>query len=210
MPVVTAFKGTITVTGTTRNTANQLQTFYENQVSVYGETMGELLDNLVKMSVPVANDVFQWVLENKPATYQLGSPDCWDIDIMHPDLRSFVKGYSPIDESNSGGNLKSVEDIVHRVVADRTNSINFALISFRSSPETLLRHARYLDMYDETTLEGKTQVGLTGAEFDKLHEVFGQGEDLAFSELSGKNSVISVIMRLRHKTLFRGRATRLL
>lgn len=178
MPIITAFRGTITVEGAFKGLADG-PPFYTWALTAYGETIGELLDNLVTTSVSLANDVFAWVANNRPADYEL-TDDYWSIQVIHPEILETSKDnpatHSAKNDTGSGSSLNSIEDIVKfpvliRDIQIRATATSLLLKSTEKSEivdEAAVPHA---GVHEVTSFSEMTKFGFTGAELDTMLEI---------------------------------------
>jgi hypothetical protein len=178
LPIVTAFKGTLTVEGTIRGIENA-RPFYSRTVTAYGESIGELLDNLVETSVSLANDVFAWVARNEPADYQL-KDDYWYISLAHPDILETSKDnpqtHSKDNDTGSGSSLDSIEDVVRFPVLIRdiqTKATATWLLLQKTDKSEIVDEAAipHKGIHEVTSFNEMTKFGFTGVELDTILEV---------------------------------------
>jgi hypothetical protein len=194
LPIITAFQGTILVEGSAREDStpqNSLQfdvgshtstgqdttktVIYSRKVTAYGETIGELLDNLVEASVTVANDVFAWSAANKSEDYKL-SDDFWYMQLVYPDILETHNAdpkTSKNKDSSSGATLETVDFIVKFATLVRDIQIKNVSISLRltksGESEIIDTAATPLNgMYEVTSFSEMTKFGFTGAELDTM------------------------------------------
>lgn len=176
MPIITAFQGSILVEGSTRDN-NQTQSFYKHEVTCYGSTIGELLDNLVAASVTIANDLFAWTATNKSEDYKF-SDDYWYMHIAHPDLleSSISDPKSHDKDSGSGSTLHSAEYAVRFSTLVRDLQIQQAtsrlLLQTAGEPSAIIDKAAvpYSQISKVTSFSEMAKCGFTGAELDVILE----------------------------------------
>lgn len=179
MPIITAFQGTITVEGRSQGSEKP---FYTWTLSAYGATIGELLDNLVTISVTVANDVFAWVTKNKPADYDM-EDDYWYVQMTHPDILETAKNdpktHSSENDIGSGSSLSSVNGIVRFSTLIRdiqvSSSTSYLLLAdpAPSDIENVAAEAAvpYKGIYEVTSFSEMTKFGFSGKELDVILEI---------------------------------------
>lgn len=167
MAKVEVFEGRVVLTGGP-NFGNPSDKFYRDEVTCYGRTPGELLDNLVGASVHIADNLFHWLLSNKSAEYQM-SDDNWYLMSVHPDFEWETLDLTGEDIASSTS-VSSLEDIVHSIVLTRDITINRAetLITRRFGIPDFEPATSYTDMYDEPSLREKINYGYTGKNLDAL------------------------------------------
>lgn len=178
MPIITAFQGTITVEGTFKGIVDT-PPFYTWTLTAYGQTIGELLDNLVATSVSLANDVFAWVANNKPADYEL-KDDNWYVSLIHPEILETSKDdpatHSKKNDTGSSSSLNSVEDIVKFPVLIRDIQIRATATSLllkKTDKSEIIDEPAvpYKRVYEVTSFSEMTKFGFTGAELDNMLEI---------------------------------------
>lgn len=178
MPIITAFQGTVTVEGAFKGFADS-QPFYTWTLTAYGQTIGELLDNLVTTSVSLANDVFAWVANNKPADYEL-KEDSWYIQVVHPEILETSKDnpatHSMKNDTGSGSSLDSIEDIVKFPVLIRDIQIRATATSLllkKTDKSEIVDKAAvpHEGIYEVTSFNEMTKFGFSGAELDTILEI---------------------------------------
>lgn len=176
MPTITAFQGTITVEGRSRGSENG-EPFYSWTLTEYGETIGELLDNLVAASVTLANDLFAWTTTNKSEDYKF-SDDYWYMHIAHPDIleSSISDSKSHDKDSGSGSTLHDAEYVVRFSTLVRDLQIHQAasrlLLQATGKPSTIIDKAAvpYNQISNVTSFSEMAKCGFTGAELDIILE----------------------------------------
>jgi hypothetical protein len=178
LPIITAFQGTITVEGTFKGIVDS-QPFYTWTLTAYGQTIGELLDNLVITSVSLANDVFAWVANNKPADYNM-EDDYWYIQVVHPEILETSKDnpatHSKRNDTGSGSSLDSIEDIVKFPVLIRDIQIRAAATSLllkKTDKSEIVDEAAipHKGVYEVSSFSEMTKFGFTGSELDTILEI---------------------------------------
>lgn len=178
MPIIKAFQGTVTVEGRPR-WVEDAQPFYRWTLTAYGETIGELLDNLVETSVSLANDVFAWVATHKPSEYELEN-DYWHISVIHPDILETSKDnpatHSKDNDTGSGSSLNCIADIVKFPVLIRDIQIRATITSLllkSSDKSEIIDEAAvpHKGTYEVTSFKEMTKFGFTGAELDTILEI---------------------------------------
>lgn len=174
VPIVQAFKGTIKVTGK-RWKYQSPETMYENSKTSYGETIGELLDNMVESSVRLTNELFEWSVLNLPTDYDL-EKDSWYVEMTYPNILD-VKMSNPkthsLDNSN-GSSLHSLNAIVRHAVTSWSIHLEYATGDLqriaRSMGESFdeLTPSKPLDdsYYELETYREIAQYGFTGTDLD--------------------------------------------
>ena len=169
MPVIPILKGTVTVIGMSRGTE---QTIYSKSLNAYGETIGELLDSIVKAAAVIAGDVFEWCFMNKPEGYKL-SDDAWQIRTQHPDVSDIVTANPVPAETSNGGSIETIENIVRTAVVIRsiTGFINLAKLKQLGAVDTDASMEEAKDanaMRNDISFEEMTTYGFTGAQLDAI------------------------------------------
>lgn len=173
MPIVLAYKATLNVSA--RHRGEDVH-FYEKTIIVYGETPGETLDNMAKASVELANAVFEWVLQNKPADYSFAN-DYWSIHNTHPDFletnMSDPKSREASLDSGSGGSISGIVDIVRHAVLLRDIEFGFASNHLALAKEGHTNIQRepavaHKGSYEVQSFEEITKFGWSGKEFDGI------------------------------------------
>lgn len=178
MPIITAFKGTISVEGRSQDSEKP---FYTWTLSAYGATIGELIDNLVTTSVSLADDVFAWVTKNKPADYDM-EDDYWHIQMIHPDILEAAKNdpktHSEKNDIGSGSSLSSVSGIVRfstliRDIQVKSSTSYLLLANPAVSDINDVAEAAvpYDGIYEVTSFSEMTKFGYTGKELDAILEI---------------------------------------
>lgn len=167
MPIITAFQGTITVKGNVSGGTEANQPLYKKTVKAYGETIGELLDNLAEASVTIANDLFAWVALNRPADYNLRD-DYWFISMAHPEVLEIMTS-----DTGSGSRLESVEGVVRYAVLIRDIHVSSTITSLLledSAKSEIVNEAiaPYDGIYNVSSFREMTKFGFTGAELDTI------------------------------------------
>lgn len=178
MPIIKAFQGTLTVEGRPKWVEDAVP-FYRWTLTAYGETIGELLDNLVETSVSLANDVFAWVTTNKPSEYEL-EEDYWYISLTHPEILETSKDnpatHSKNFDTGSGSSLNSIGDIVKFPVLIRDIQIRATITSLllkSTDKSEIVDEAAipHKGTYEVTSFKEMTKFGFTGAELDTILEI---------------------------------------
>lgn len=170
MPIITAFQGTITLQGNIRGGDEANKLLYKETVKAYGETIGELLDNLVEASVTLANDLFSWVTLNCHEDYNLRD-DYWYISMAHPEVLEIMTS-----DTGSGSHLESVEGVVRYVALMRDIHVGFTISSLlleNSAKSEIIDKAvaPYDGIYGVTSFKEMTKFGFTGSELDTILEI---------------------------------------
>jgi hypothetical protein len=165
MPIITAYQGTILVEGKTHG--NPDAPSYRWELTAYGATIGELLDNLVNTSVVIANDVFAWVMKNKPEGYELDQ-DYWYVLIKHPEILEVMTS-----DTGSGGSVESIEGIVRYAALIRdihvSSTANWLLLQNRAESEIVDKAINpYNGIYSVSSFSEMTKFGFTGTELDTM------------------------------------------
>jgi hypothetical protein len=176
LPIITAFQGSIIVEGSTRETKDP-ESFYKHEVTCFGRTIGELLDNLVAASVTVANDLFAWTTANKSEDYKFGD-DYWYIHITHPDiLESSISNPKTHDtDTGTGSTLKSAEYVVRfsTLVRDLQirQAISLLLLETKDTASDIIDKATvpYDTISNVTSFSEMAKCGFTGDELDMILE----------------------------------------
>lgn len=177
MPIVQAYKASLTVNGHPNAGSTDLDQehapFYTKTLTVYGETPGEVVDNLVKASVEMANAVFEWLMLNKPADYRL-KDEYWSVQNIHPNfLETDLSDIGKDTDSGSGGSISEVIDIVRHTVMFRDIDISFSQshLSLAKSGESNIPTkpaVSYRDSYEVESFQELTNYGWSGKEFDEI------------------------------------------
>ena len=176
MPVVSAYKATVNVSARQHG---EDANFYQKTITVYGETPGETVDNMVKASVELANSVFEWLVQNKPADYRL-SDDYWSVYNTHPNFlktdMTDLKSREARNDSGSGSSISEIVDIVRHVVLFRDIEINFAVnhLALAQTGSTNMQRepaSAYEGSYGMESFEEITKYGWSGEEFDAILSV---------------------------------------
>lgn len=174
MPIIQTYQGQISLRG--RGSGNDSSPFYYESIKAYGETIGELMDNLVQASIPLANNAFLWTMQNKPLDYSMRD-DNWWLEISHPDLiESFVEDPSTHQKDTGGGSAVTCHrDIVTHTVIHRNVTIDLVatqLALTKSGPTQIPQHAAqpFTQEYYEDGHNYETYIafGFTGLELDKI------------------------------------------
>jgi hypothetical protein len=173
MPIVTTYSGAIKVTAHEAFTSDP---FYEYSKTLYGQSLGELFDNLVEASINITREAQNWVLANKPSDYKL-SDDYWKNTIILPDVLSCLKEIVPTDlDSQYSSRIEEFKDIFSDAVCHRDSLIMVAVINLQLKklgptriPSTSARDLSewsHLDTYEE-----KMDCGWTGKELNEILEI---------------------------------------
>lgn len=174
MPIVRTFMGSVTIKAVTLADDKPLYDYAEN---AYGETIGELLDNLVELSVKAANEAFLWAVDNKPADYA-PYQDRWTVNFIHPDIfdaQLYASNRTCFDVASSS-TVKKFGDIVDHCVLSRNTSISVTknnLHCMQGGGTDIPHRASvpYTGLYDETTsFRDMTNFGWTGKELAQMLE----------------------------------------
>lgn len=80
MPIGFAYRAQISI-----NAARDGEHLYYNSRTVYGATLGELMDNVGKKSLRIAEEIQNWIMDTQGVNYEL-SKDRWFFVIKLPDL----------------------------------------------------------------------------------------------------------------------------
>lgn len=172
------FKGRVILIGSPSGTGvPHPEPFYKEEIPVYGETAGELLDNLVETSVRIAEHLFVWMLENKSADYKM-SDDFWFFTTVTPDFESRGSFEVSDEEYASGTRQSNIEGIVHSAVLTRQLTIErfYRYLSLNGIASDFKPAKPYNDIYDEPSLSGKTGYGFMGSGFDALKKLADEAE----------------------------------
>lgn len=86
--------------------------FYSDERVCYGDTVGELWDNLVELSVDSANAVQTWQILNRTSSYSM-KDDYWYTLLKFPDVSQKRQS------SAAGSSLQSVSDVVKASALNR-------------------------------------------------------------------------------------------
>lgn len=168
MPIIQAFKGTVTVKGVSQNGETS---YYLESKTAFGETIGELLDNLVHSSVSMADNAFMWAAMHKPANYT-PAHDRWEITLTHPDvLESEAPDLSHLFDISNSGPVKGFDDIVKFCVLMRDVRVQVALdqlmrLNNTSSQLPARAETPHHGIYDVTVFSEMKKYGWTGEELD--------------------------------------------
>lgn len=195
MPIITAFQGTIIVEGRSRDTKDAEKPFYAWTLTEYGETIGELLDNLVAASVTLANDLFAWTATHKSEDYKF-SDDYWYMYISHPEiLESNISDPKSHDKnSGSGSTLHNTEYVVRFATLVRDLQIHRTastlLLQTKGQPSAIIDKAAvpYDQISKVTSFSEMAKCGFTGAELDIILET-GEKEGLVKQHLETLNLI---------------------
>lgn len=173
MSKVMVFKGRVFLTGIPRGTeVPHPEPFYKEEIPVYGETAGELLDNLVETSVRIAEHLFVWMLENKSADYKM-SDDFWFFTTVIPAFESHGSFEFSDEEYASGTTQNAVEGIVRSAALTRELTIErlHLYLSLRGVATDFKPAKPFDGIYDEPSLSGKTGYGFMGSDFEALKKM---------------------------------------
>lgn len=184
MPIVQAYKGLIKVEGSSRQAVldnmREPEPFYSKTIVVYGETPGELWDNIVDASVKIANDVFEWCMMNKPADYNMDmdmGKDYWYYHIVHPDYEYIdlndPKTFKDENDTGGGGSLESVKGIVRMAVISRDVDISHLkthLSLAKPGPTQIQQEpaVHYAGCYEAESMQEMVGFGWNGKELDSI------------------------------------------
>lgn len=170
MPIVQTFKGTIQVEGKSDNNTHP---DYLNSKTAYGETIGELLDNLVAASVTLTNELFEWSVTNLPSDYNVES-NSWYASMTYPDILSSRKSDVKTHQNDIGTvhKLSMLESLVIHAITTRSIDIEGSLRQLRvmstnythrdeETPAVLLEDSSHVQSYGELI-----KYGFTGVELD--------------------------------------------
>lgn len=170
MAKIEVFTGSVSLVGVPRGVTDISDTdaFYRDKITAYGVTPGELLDNLVEASVKVAENLFTWTLQNKPASYIMGS-DHWVMSAVYPSLELKDDSFS---DAEIGGfsTVSSVEGVVHFAVLIRDITIGKLILQLmRSSQMPLVVPAKpYKDIHTVASLREKTACGYQSTDLEAV------------------------------------------
>lgn len=173
MPIVTAYSGSITVTATEPFTNSP---FYELSKTLYGETLGELFDNVVEASINLTRDTQNWVLANRAADYNL-SDDYWKVEIVLPDVYKSLKKQIPENiDSAFSCRFDEFKEIFTWTVCHRDSAVFLAvthLQMFGPRPTSIPSESkRGLEkMYEADTYEEMMDCGWTGKELEEILKI---------------------------------------
>lgn len=173
MPIVTTYSGSITVTATEPFESSP---FYETSKTLYGETLGELFDNVVEASIRLTRDTQNWVLANRDANYLL-TDDFWKLEIALPDVYKTLKKQVPENiDSVFSTRFDEFKEIFTWAVCHRDSAIFLAVthlqltgLSHTSIPSE--SKVGLEKLYDFDTFEEMMACGWTGSELEEILEI---------------------------------------
>lgn len=173
MPIVTAYSGSITVTATEPFVSSP---FYTLSKTLYGETLGELFDNVVEASINLTRDTQNWVLANRAADYNLAD-DYWQVQITLPDVYKTLKKQIPEDiDSAFSSRFDEFKEIFTWAVCNRDSAVFLTVthLQLLGIGPTLIPSESKVGlekMYDFDTFEGMSDCGWTGRELEEILEI---------------------------------------
>lgn len=173
MPIVKAYSGSLRLKASER--VND-EPFYEVTKTVYGETLGELSDNLVEYAVTAARAAQQWMIDNKPEDYRF-TEGYWRLLITLPDIMKCQEKTLPENiDSTFDSRVLSFEEIVVIATAHRDAQIRQActyLQLVRGGPSNIpeLPTGSLSGIGDSATLEEMTEFGMNGKDLDAVLEI---------------------------------------
>lgn len=171
MPVITALKGTLTVTA---KDEDEKVLFSSSQVC-YGQTTGELFDNIVEASILIYEEAQTWITLNKGPRYDLNE-DWWWIQAIFPDLSG--------NDTGSGQQLEHVKDIVRATVEKRTSFLEIFMASREHPIQKVVsngghfitpKHSkRCFTMSNDLHVKSMRMYGLGGVTYDEYTRIAEQ------------------------------------
>ena len=173
MPIVQAYKGHILVEGQAKGITyptDKDKAIYSKKLTAYGETLGELLDNLVQASVTLANDAFQWAMMTQSSDYT-PNDDHWFCSIVHPEITRRTDW--PVEDVGSGSSIHDFDYIVRHAVVVRDITIRSTathLLLAKSGPSAISEKPKtpYNGISNATSFQEMTGYGFQGPELDEI------------------------------------------
>lgn len=174
MPIITAYRGSVEL-----RAGNELhsESFYTYSKNVYGESLGELFDNLVEASVTAAEEARMWIVTNEPFTDSLNT-DYWQSTVSMPGiLKCQEQQISDYLDSASTMRVRSLQEIVGHAVLFRDSNISMAktflqlcLSGASNIPDEAAVKISGIHN-DVGSLKEMTKFGWTGVELEEILEV---------------------------------------
>lgn len=174
LPLVKALKGSFLVSGESKD-GKQI---YRKEVSVYGETLGELLDNTVEVSAAITADLSEWTKTNHPESYNF-EDDYWHCSITSPSTRwhnpaSFYDYMSTTSIPNLG-HLSNFAVLTRHIRIDQL--LHYLLLA--KSGDSNIKDSPAVDfsnIYKTDSFAEMAKCGFTGSELDAtLTIAFNEG-----------------------------------
>lgn len=153
------------------------KSFYTESHIAYGKTIGEVMDNMVKKSLKISENVQLWMMQTQSADYSM-SKNLWTLKFRLP---AMTPGFYDDSETE---NISSLRDIVASAVCVRStylqstyNQIEDIALSYFSRDvmpiemrDDLLETHKELSLLEDhsLTLKSITNVGVIGKHFDAV------------------------------------------
>lgn len=173
MPIVKAYSGSIRLMAS--EMVNE-EPFYEFKKTVYGETLGELSDNLVAYSVIAAREAQRWVSATKPEEYRL-TEGYWRLLITQPEIMKCQQKTLPENiDSTFDSRVLAFEEIVIVATVYRDSLVRQTYTQLqlvRGGPSAIPEPSSspLSGLSDFETLEEITEFGLNGKDLDAVLEI---------------------------------------
>lgn len=164
MPIGIAYRAQISI-----NAVRNGEHLYYNSRTAYGATLGELMDNVGKKSLRIAEEIQNWVMDNQDFNYEL-SNDRWFFVIKLPDLSEGRR------QTVKSAVVKSIREMITFAAASKSaylladiylNAAKNADPDDSTIAESLQKYAVVslepgLQAHNAPTLKSITELGLNG------------------------------------------------
>lgn len=173
MPIIKVYRGSIDLRA---GKEIHSESFYRYSKKVYGETLGELFDNLVEAAVIAAEEARMWIVTHDPFTDSM-NVDYWQATVTLPNIiKCQERKLSDYLDSAFTMRVRSVSEIVAHSVGYRHSSISmantFLQLSLPGASNLPESSAIKLIGCDEAgSLAEMTKYGWTGTELEEILEI---------------------------------------
>lgn len=171
------YRATVRVEGSFRSKYDE-PPFFKAEETVYGETIGEVLDKMVEASYNVRKETSLWLRQNKETKFSLREGS-WYFDCSWP---STSNPYSPKARVGAGGQIKTLNQIVQTAVHYRhleiqvffTGEIKYICNGrYARVVENIEPEKKIFDVFNEKLLANYRDYGYTGKQLDETIDSMG-------------------------------------
>jgi hypothetical protein len=170
MPIAKVYKATLTIIGT-RNVDSTES--YRASLNAYGETIGEMEDNIVEKSVKLAKDLEKWLKSSTREKPRKFKESRWALSCSLPDILSSydIESYDETCERGWGSSATSPLDIVKQAITWREVSAVMTLdllkLSGGASKISTETNKSCSDSWEVDDFDEMATYGFTGKQLDE-------------------------------------------